>query len=231
MTDATWGELVVGNLPDRIISSGGQVLTGRKVRSFIFEGGKVSGVMLDADQRITADAVIAAIPPKNLASLLSPKPSWLIPALGFHGSPIVSSHWIGVNPLPIPTPAALLDNPIQWVFSRRMSGDDRRIILSTITGGDRELFTKPTREILSRLKSGLSYAFPDWSPGKDSSVILRKVKNATLSIGPGSDSLRPGPTTDISGLWIAGDWTDTKLPPTLESAAVSGLNAARILQL
>lgn len=231
LTDATWGELVVGNLPDRILSAGGQVITGRKVHSLIFKEGKVIGVMLDADQRITADAVIAAIPPRNLASMLSPTPSWLVPALEIPSSPIVSAHWIGVNPLPIPMPAALLDNPVQWVFSRKMPGSDRRVILSTITGGHRELFSKSSKEILSTLKEGISCAFPNWSPGKDFTINIRKVKNATLSIGPGGDALRPGPSTDIAGLWIAGDWTDTEIPPTLESAVISGLHAVRVLRV
>jgi hypothetical protein len=229
--DAPWGELVVGNLSNQIVSHGGQVITGRKVHGLLLESGKVHGVMLDGGQRISTDAVIAALPPKNLASLFPQPPSWLTPALEFPSSPIVSLHWIGVNPLPISTPTALLDNPIQWVFSRKMVGDDRRIILSTITGSDRELFVKSSGEILTLLKNGLTHVFPQWDPGKDHSVIVRKVKNATLSIGPGSDSLRPGPSTDIPGLWIVGDWTDTKLPPTLESAAVSGVNTARILQL
>jgi predicted NAD/FAD-dependent oxidoreductase len=217
---------MTGNLPEQIVSGGGEILTNQRASQVLAEQGRVSGVVLENGRRIQADAVIAAVPPWELQSLLPYRPSWLDLALRLSWSPIVSMHWIGVNPLPIRTPVALLDSPVQWIFSRTVSSDNKRVILSTITGGDRQMASKPSREIVSLITSAIKQSFPGWNPGPDNRSVLHKIHHATISIGPGQEDLRPGLLTDLPGFWIAGDWTKTSLPPTLESAVVSGKSAA-----
>jgi squalene-associated FAD-dependent desaturase len=222
-----WSRLLTGNLPDQIIRSGGQVLTRQRVQKLWIDEGRVKGVILCPGQRLRANGVISAVPPRNLASLISDEPSWLAPALRFNWSPIVSLHWVGVNPLPVDTPMVLLGSPVQWIFSRMPLKGNKGVILSTVTGGNRELSTKPSAEIIKVLRGEIRRYFPRWEPGEGSQVVLHRVRRATCTLGPSQEYMRPTQATDIPGLWIAGDWTRTSLPPTLESAALSGVMAAR----
>lgn len=232
LPSADWGRLVTGNLPDQIRCRGGQVLTGTRVRKIWIEDGRAQGVILSENRRIPSDAVISALPPWNLAKLLPVVPKWLQPCLLFSWSPIVSLHWIHVDPLPVATPVAVLESPIQWIFSRPASSGDGKVVLSTVTGGE------PCMSFLSGRKQGRQSAtaeiasvvrdlFSTWHPGEEHRMVLRTIRRATITIGPGQSHLRAGPDTDVPGLWIAGDWTDTSLPPTLESAVLSGVRAAR----
>ena len=58
-------------------------------------------------------------------------------------------------------------------------------------------------------------------------AVVVKERYATLAPDPALQALRPGVETPLRGLWLAGDWTDTGLPATIESAALSGHRAAR----
>ena len=221
-----WGHIIVGNLPQQMASSGGRIITGQRVKEFWIEEGRVKGVILSAGEHILADAIITAIPPKHLAPLFSSIPKWLKPALQFPCSPIISLHWIGVNPLPMNPPFAFIDSPVQWVFSRPMTKNKNKVILSTITSGNDVLFSKSSIDLSHTIKSEIQRAFPRWIPGVEGRTVLRKVRQATITIGPGQEPLRPASSTDIPGLFIAGDWTNTGVPPTLESAVKSGEHAA-----
>ncbi len=68
-------------------------------------------------------------------------------------------------------------------------------------------------------------------PGAREAALIRatviREKQATFSLAPGQPA-RPGPATPVAGLYLAGDWTDTGLPGTIESAVVSGHRAARL---
>jgi len=226
-----WGRLVTGNLPDQIASQGGQVIPRTRVGKIWIEDGRIKGVILSENRRIPSDAVISALPPWNLAKLLPAVPGWLAPSLLFSWSPIVSLHWINVNPLPVVTPVAVLESPIQWIFSKPSTSGGGKVVLSTITGGEgcQALLSdekQGKQPVVSDIASVIRDLFPAWHPGEKNWMVLRTIRHATITIGPGQNHLRPGPETDVPGLWIAGDWTNTSLPPTLESAVASGVNAA-----
>jgi squalene-associated FAD-dependent desaturase len=221
-----WGHIVVGNLPDQVNSSGGKVIVGQRVKQLLTENGRATGVRLGTGECISADAVVMAIPPQDLASMLSSIPNWLLPATQFAWSPIISMHWIGVNPLPINPPIAFFDSPLQWLFARPTSADQPRVVLSTISGGNRDLFSLSTVELSDLLKSEIQKAFPGWIPGEGNRTVSHKIPRATITIGAGQEQVRPAQTSDLPGLYLAGDWTDTGLPPTLESAVISGEKAA-----
>jgi squalene-associated FAD-dependent desaturase len=222
-----WGKLVEGNLREQITSSGGEVITGKRVEQIWMPDGEAGGAIIQGGRCVEGDAIIAAISPWDLLKLLPAEPSWLTPALQFEWSPIESLHWIASNPLPVQTPIALLDGPVQWIFSRPISSGSGKAIISMISGSDHALMAEDRSTVVAEISSCIRRLFPLWDPGSDDQIILYRIRHATISIGPGQDMTRPGPDTDLPGLWIAGDWTNTSLPPTLESAALSGINSAR----
>ena len=95
-------------------------------------------------------------------------------------------------------------------------------------GLEQGLHRAPSRPVATpRIGAELAEIFPHW-PGWESGWVVRE-KRATFASRVGVDSCRPGHRTPVRGLWLAGDFTDTGLPGTLEGAVTSGLQCARML--
>ena len=81
-------------------------------------------------------------------------------------------------------------------------------------------------EILELALRELGEILPQTKSATLQKAVVVKETKATFSFSPGTDSRRPGPETPFANLFLAGDWTDTGLPATIESAVVSGRRAA-----
>src|SRR5439155_11761361 len=179
--------------------------------------------------RLEADAVVVATPHDRAAELL---PMGAVPdaaALASLGSsPIVNVHVVydrRVMDVPL---AAGLDRPVQWVFDRtEQSGLDRGQYLAvSISGADREI-TEPTADLRERFLPALASLFPRARGARVERFFVTREPHATFRQVPGSGALRPGARTGVSGLFLAGAWTDTGWPATMEGAVRSGFAAAR----
>jgi uncharacterized protein with NAD-binding domain and iron-sulfur cluster len=83
-------------------------------------------------------------------------------------------------------------------------------------------------EVLSdRMVAALADLFPPARTARVVDTLVTRERTATFRARPGTAALRPGPTTETPGLFLAGAWTDTKWPATMEGAVRSGLAAAR----
>ena len=74
----------------------------------------------------------------------------------------------------------------------------------------------------------LESAFPAARGAQVLRSVVVKEKHATISCTPSAERLRPGPETPLDNLFLAGDWTATGLPPTIEGAVLSGERAAAL---
>lgn len=81
-------------------------------------------------------------------------------------------------------------------------------------------------EIIERVLGELRELFPASQDAQLLKAVVVKESESTLSFPPGSDALRPGPDTPFRNLFVAGDWTATGWPPTMEGAVRSGYRAA-----
>jgi squalene-associated FAD-dependent desaturase len=183
---------------------------------------------------IEADTVVLAVPPADAEKLLPPGalpvPERLT-ALG--ASPIVNVHVVYDRPvLPVPL-AAAVRSPVQWVFDRTTQsglagsglagGQYLAISLSAADGW----IDRPTAEIRETFLPALAELLPRARQARVRETFVTRERRATFRQRVGSATLRPGPATALPGLLLAGAWTDTGWPDTMESAVRSGRSAVR----
>jgi squalene-associated FAD-dependent desaturase len=189
-------------------------------------------------ENINADAVVLAVPHEAAAELI---PAGALPAAavagwaGLGAAPIVNVHAIydrKVMDLPF---AAGVDSPVQWVFDRtRISGmyargDDGQYLAISLSAAD-EYVDKPVAEMREQFVPRLEELFPAARDAKLTEFFVTREPRATFRQAPGCMALRPKAATSLPGLVLAGSWTDTGWPDTMESAVRSGLNAVAALR-
>jgi squalene-associated FAD-dependent desaturase len=181
-----------------------------------------------AGEGLEADAVIVAVPHDRASELLPsgalPDPGGLA-ALG--ASPIVNVHVVydrKVMDLPF---VAGVGTPVQWVFDRTQASglQGGQYLAISLSGADKEIGER-TEVLRDRFLPALESLFPAVRAAKVETFFVTREHAATFRQGPGTRALRPGPTTPIPGLYLAGAWTDTGWPATMEGAVRSGLAAA-----
>ena len=117
----------------------------------------------------------------------------------------------------------MVDTISQWVFDRKIYGQPGLMAI-TINGPGKHLSLNNT-QVIDTVKSELANKFPHW-PEPQHTMVIRE-KRATFHCSVNINKIRPPNKTPVRGLWIAGDYTNTGLPPTLEGAVRSGIRAAR----
>jgi hydroxysqualene dehydroxylase len=174
--------------------------------------------VLELDE-LDADGVVLALPPEEAGRLL--EEDW-----SFEPSPIVSVHLL-VDRRILDRDAALLGSPVHWIFDRgRLIGrePERGQYLTVISSGVPELMELRGRELLELVGRELRARFGDlellWSR-------VSREPEATIALRPGVK--RPAPGLVRPGVALAGAWTGTGWPATMESAVRSGGVAARAL--
>jgi zeta-carotene desaturase len=124
---------------------------------------------------------------------------------------------------------ALLDSTMQWVFNiskiRGMSSSSGQRLTLIVSSADR-LVDKEAGELVALAVEDLRRVFPRVNNAKLVRSIVLKEKRATFSQRPDVELLRPSCITSMENLFLAGDWTNTGYPATIEGAVMSGRKAA-----
>ena len=190
--------------------------------------GAVTGLFV-AGQRIECDALVLAAPHEDAAKLL-PDAAGLDPAaLGKLGSsPIVNLHTVWDRRILPHAFAAGVGTPLEWLFDRtEASGLERGQYLAvSLSAADRWVGVSS-----DSLREVFEPAFRALLPAARDAVLERFFTTceptATFRGAPGTRALRARSETHLAGLYLAGAWTDTGWPATMEGAVRSGLSAAR----
>lgn len=231
-------DLYTDGATDFIRSHGGDVQTGAHVQKLIFEHGergRVTAVGLRDGERIeAADYFISAVPPAALFAMLPDelRSKEFAPLERLGSSPIVSINLWFDRPVIDREFVGLLGTRSQWIFNKDLilPTDKRSNQIAVIISAARDFVDWTRTDLVEMALSDLHQLLPD----SRSAVLLHsaivKEREATLSHTVESDSLRLGPQTSMPNLILAGDWTDTGLPATIESAVMSGDVAARIIE-
>jgi squalene-associated FAD-dependent desaturase len=197
----------------------------------------VSGTRLVVDGfPVDADAVVLAVPHPAAAALA---PAGACPdrvhwaRLG--ASPIVDVHVLYDRPvLDLPF-AAVVDSPVQWVFDRTaaggLTGPDSALpggqYVSSVVSAAGEWIDAPVAKIRDVFLPALADVLPRARRAEVAGFFVTRERHATFRQAPGTEAVRPGAATRMPGLFLAGAWTATGWPDTMEGAVRSGLEAAR----
>ncbi len=194
----------------------------RSTAVFSMEADAHDIVLHASDDELRFDAAVLAVSPRALARLLDDDPAAFgVPALNvYEPFAIMDVHlWYDGAPLEFDF-AAILDSPVQWVFQKAPG-----YLCCSISAAD-ELVAKPTSEMVEYAWREAQAALPLSGARLERGAATRNPEGTYLA-APGA--MRPGPRTALPNLAIAGAWTATGWPDTMESAVRSGLSAARSL--
>ena len=117
---------------------------------------------------------------------------------------------------------------MQWVFDKRAVFDGAATHLSLVSSGAAHLVARTNPDLTALALAEVRSALPAAAGAELRHASVIRERNSTFSVAPGEPA-RPGCRTALPGFYLAGDWTDTSLPGTIESAAQSGHTAARTL--
>jgi len=219
---------------DFITSRGGNVKTGAQVKGLIIERGVVVAVEMKDGERIEADYFISAVPPEALFGILPEelKNKEFASLLTLGSSPIVSINLWFDRPIIDHEFVGLLGTRSQWIFNKDLilSPGKKSNQVAVIISAARDFVDWTKNDLVQMAIADLHELLPVSRDAELVHSVIVKEREATLSHSVESDSLRPGPRTSLPNLILAGDWTDTGLPATIESAVVSGDVAAEIIQ-
>ncbi|HEY1524451.1 MAG TPA: hydroxysqualene dehydroxylase HpnE [Solirubrobacteraceae bacterium] len=185
-------------------------------------------VELGGAPALTAPAVILAVPPDRLARIIPEAagvPADALAALG--SSPIVNLHIVfdrRVTELPF---AAGVRTPVQWFFDRTASsGLSQGQYLAVSLSAAQDELSLTAEELRARYVDALGELLPQARGARVQTFFVTREHAATFRAAPGARALRPAARTGLSGLALAGAFTDTGWPATMEGAVRSGLAAA-----
>jgi hydroxysqualene dehydroxylase len=175
-----------------------------------------------------ADAVVVAVPHHAVADVLPEGAVDRDAVRRLGASPIVNAH-LRFDRRVFGEPfAAVLDSPVQWIFDRTTASSigEGQLLSVSLSGAEHEI--KLTQEdLLARLVPALEAVLPAVGRAELVAATVTKEPRATFRAAPGTAALRPGTRTPVRGLYLAGAWTDTGWPATMEGAVRSGVAAAR----
>ncbi|HEX4059503.1 MAG TPA: FAD-dependent oxidoreductase [Streptosporangiaceae bacterium] len=211
---------------------------GDPVNGEAVHGSKSNGSSADGqgNAAIEADGVVIAVPPDQAARLFPQ-------AVGEAGwrelgtSPIVNVHVVYDRPVMDLPFAAAVDSPVQWVFDRTgpsgLARDPERAggqyLAVSVSAADEQVDV-PAAKLREIFVPALAELLAEARTARVTDFFVTRERRATFRQVPGCEGLRPPAATDLPGLVLAGAWTNTGWPDTMEGAVRSGLNAARELR-
>lgn len=227
LTSTDLGSLFVNPTMNTIESHGGSVHLAQRVTGLVIEDNKMSGIIIN-DEVIRTSRVILATPATTTERLLSEHDqlsdiSQSLTRLDYQ--PICTVYLKYDASICLPQPmVGLVGLTGQWLFDRAIAGQPGLIAVVISAEGTHMRLDKET---LAQLVSDELSEHFGW-PEPDETLVLRE-KRATFSAVTNINKFRPDNTTPVDGLWLAGDYTRSPYPSTLEGAVRSGLQCAKML--
>jgi len=227
---------------EAITRRGGEVRTRAAVREIRVAGDAVQSLRLDDGAELSADFFISAVPQDTLLELLPPdfvgREMMFSNLRNLKSSPITGVHfWYDRTVMSEPF-LTLLDRTTQWIFNKSLlfrehapggpaetDGQYLQLVISASYG----LISLSRQEIIDICQRELMDVLPDTRAARLVKATVIKEAHATFSPEPGCDRWRPAQRTALKNFFLAGDWTATGWPATMEGAVRSGYLAAEAI--
>jgi len=224
--------LVGENAKKFIEGHGGEIRTGINVQSLEITKGRISGIRTSKDQLIEGEAVVSAVPASAMTPLLPSgsrvKEDFFTPAESVRTAPIVAIHIWYDRPVMTDKFVATIDSPLQWVFNdtdlKSLNEKGQHIVISL--SGAWKWQDKSKKQLREIFTEEMTNTFPAAKDANVEKFAVVKMLEATFQVAPNSRKQRLSQRTPLPGFYLAGDWTDTGWPSTMESAVRSGNLAA-----
>lgn len=217
---------------DMLTERGADMALAKTVRSIEVDDGRVTGIVLSDGGRVEADEYVSALPfsvlldslPENVAQ--SP---FFSRAAKLDSSPIVGVHLWYDRQIMDEEFVAFLGSPVQWVFNKSLiqktaDADGQYVCISL--SGAWQFIDRPKEELAAEFITEMARLFPRAADAQIVRSLVVKEPQATFSSAPGAAEGRLPQATPIQNLFLAGEWTDTGWPSTMEGAVRSGVCAA-----
>ena len=202
---------------------------GTRVNELRFSNGRIAGVELQGGEILDCDAVVLATnyhaPMRWIPADLAACDSRFASLDKLESVPILGAHLWFDRPVMTESHAALIEGPLQWLFRKDAEGR----VLHGVISAARGWTNTPKDECLRQFERQVRSLFPAARDAKLLRGVIVIEKRATFSPVPGVDRWRPSqspPTGGIENLYLAGDYTRTDWPATMEGAVRSGYLAA-----
>ena len=216
---------------DYIVARAGEVRTSALAR-VVVENRHVSAVEVRGE-RYPVATVLSTVAWHSLGNLFTPPPpvalaDTLAAAARMESQPIVTVNlWYDRAVMSEPF-VGLPGRTMQWVFDKRLAFGGTASHLSLVSSGAVEISSRTNAELTALAEHDVRTSLPAARSARVLRATVIREQRATFSLAPGQPA-RPGPLTEVEGLFLAGDWTNTTLPATIEGAVISGQTAARAI--
>lgn len=228
-------EIFVNPAMEYITDMGGSVYLRTEVKQFISSGNKIQNVITNQNRIFETPNIILAVSPYAISKLLSNsdglnKISSHLNLEHFDYSPIITINLWFRKKVKSSFPIAFVDSPIQWFF--KLPSRNHHLFGYTVVISAAHEEVKLSREELLQIVQGELKRFFKKDIFGELGLQKYKIikeKRATILQTPKTLRLRPKSKTMFDNLFLAGDWIDTELPATIESAVLSGKQAVQSL--
>ena len=226
---------------------GARLFLSSPIRRLVIKSGEVQAVELGSGENRSGQIFVSALPFDALLRLLPPEAlemPYYQRLTGLESSPIVNVHLWYDREVMTQDFVAFVDGPLQWVFNksriyarsrpgykqpglagRQESNAGQYICISLSAAW--EYIDQPREALAERFIDEMAQVFPEAKRSRVKRAVVVKQRQATFRCLPGANARRPDSPTPYSNLFLAGEWTNTGWPSTMESAARSGYNAAQ----
>ena len=192
---------------------------------------RVTSLILKNGQERFFDQVVLAVPWTAAAKLLPASDHATTLARSLLPGPILGVHLWTDRPLTADLITGFLDSPLHWVFDRTStlpSGAKGHLYAAVISAVG-ELIDQTGKELVELILHEIHRLLPESRSAVVTHHLVYKSRDATFHGERGKPLARPRAVTTVENLFLAGDWTETGLPATIEGAAVSGFQAAETI--
>lgn len=230
------GDLFAPEAARRIEAAGGRVLMETEVAELIIENNAFAGVRLQGGSSIMARTCVVAVPPQDLQELLPPNCIEQNPEFQnldkFKPSPYVCTYlWFDrkLTQEPFWTKVWAPDN-LNYDFydlsniKPELAGEPSLIASNCMYSFESTELTD--EEIIRRTQAEVAEYLPEAAQASIRHARVHRIPMGIFQPSPGTERLRPEPRSPVSGLYLAGDWINTGLPSSMESATRAGWLAA-----
>jgi len=233
-------ELYGQRLIEWLVARGARVHLGERVRQVVGDAGQATHLELADGRHVRFEVVILAVPWRQVAPLVDDRLKQQWPGLAnlerIESSPITAVHLTYDRPITDLPHAVLIGRLSQWLFARPAASPrdvsiPRDYDYQVVISASGELRERSAQSIAAQVQAELADVFPEAATATLVKSRVVTQREAVFSVQPGAEQYRPDQQTPIANLMLAGDWTNTLWPSTMESAVRSGyLAAGRVLE-